>query len=180
MGAGPIRIPPAMRSTVAVARLALAPRPGRTPPSSSYPGPDEPPSGMLKKALLRSAPALRFPAALGYRPEPSMARAFAGTSVHRTLVFIRLTHRSFILFPLRPGPFCILGSANGTFFALAFLLRSKARGSPSVANPLSGRKVHRTFLFIRLAPVPLLNSLPRGACPRGVRSIFSNICVFEK
>jgi hypothetical protein len=37
---------------------------------------------------------LRFAlrAALGHRPEPSVARAFAGTRVHRTLVFIRLTH----------------------------------------------------------------------------------------
>ncbi|GMQ90674.1 MAG: hypothetical protein BMS9Abin10_1081 [Gammaproteobacteria bacterium] len=31
-----------------------------------------------------------------------MARAFAGTSVHRTLVFIRLTHRSFIYFRFVP------------------------------------------------------------------------------
>ncbi|MEE8212900.1 MAG: hypothetical protein V3T85_13390, partial [Acidiferrobacterales bacterium] len=75
-------------------------------------------SRMLKKSLLRSAPALRFPccawvparallaralagtnpcgcalpAALGHRPKPSVAWAFAGTSVHRTLALFRLTH----------------------------------------------------------------------------------------
>ncbi|MEE8216085.1 MAG: hypothetical protein V3S77_04920, partial [Acidiferrobacterales bacterium] len=36
---------------------------------------------------------LRFavPASLAYRPEPSVARAFAGTTVHWTIVFFRLT-----------------------------------------------------------------------------------------
>jgi hypothetical protein len=47
---------------------------------------------------------LRFalPAALGHRPEPSLARAFAGTSVHRTLVFIRLAHWTFALIRFTP------------------------------------------------------------------------------
>ncbi len=88
-------------------------------------------SRMLKKSLLRSAPALRFPccawvpaqallarafagtnpcgcalpAALGHRPKPSLAWAFAGTSVHRTLALFRLTHRSPIYFRFTPGFF---------------------------------------------------------------------------
>ncbi len=35
-----------------------------------------------------------LPASLGHRPKPSVARAFAGTTVHRTVVFLRLTHRT--------------------------------------------------------------------------------------
>jgi hypothetical protein len=95
-------------------------------------------SRMLKKSWLRSAPALRFPccawvparallarafagtnpcgcalpAALGHRPKPSVAWAFAGTSVHRTLV----------------------------------------RGAPSGANPFSGIKLHRSFIYFRFTP----------------------------
>jgi hypothetical protein len=34
----------------------------------------------------------------------------------------------------------------------AIQLRLQAQGSPSVANPLSGTKVHRTFVWTRFAP----------------------------
>ncbi len=96
---------------------------------------------MLKKSLLRSAPALRapccawvparallarafagtnpcgcaLPAALGHRPKPSVAWAFAGTSVHRTLALFRLTHWTVVCFRLTP-------------------LRRQVRGSPSCAT----------------------------------------------
>ncbi len=64
---------------------------------------------MLKKSLLRSAPALRFPCFAWVPARALLARAFTGTTVHWTVLFIRLT-----------------------------LLRWQVRGSPSVANPLSG------------------------------------------
>ncbi|GMQ90094.1 MAG: hypothetical protein BMS9Abin10_0441 [Gammaproteobacteria bacterium] len=46
------------------------------------------------------------------------------------------------------------GVRRRAFLALAFLLRSKDRGSPSVANPLAGTTVHWTVVLFRLAPVP--------------------------
>ncbi|MEE8428155.1 MAG: hypothetical protein V3S33_01455, partial [Gammaproteobacteria bacterium] len=36
------------------------------------------------------------------------------------------------------------------------LLRSKARGPPSMADPFAGTKVHWTFVLFRLTPVPLV------------------------
>jgi hypothetical protein len=72
---------------------------------------------------------LRFalPAALGHRP------AFAGTTVHRTVVFLRLTHRTLALFRLTPRS---LGQSP------AHPWRARAGGktatgtSPSSASPL--------------------------------------------
>ena len=105
---------------------------------------------MLKKSLLRSAPALRFPCFAWVPARALLARAFAGTTVHWTVVFIRLT-----------------------------LLRWQGRGSPSVANPLSGIKVHGPLscsasplgflhppLRRRYVPAPLLSSQSknRGFC----------------
>ncbi len=114
---------------------------------------------MLKKSWLRSAPALRFPccawvparallarafagtnpcgcalpAALGHRPKPSVAWAFAGTSVHWTLALFRLTHWTVVCFRLTP-------------------LRRQVRGAPSGANPFSGIKLHRSFIYFRFTP----------------------------
>ncbi|MEE8342233.1 MAG: hypothetical protein V3R51_00385 [Gammaproteobacteria bacterium] len=42
-----------------------------------------------------------------------------------------------------------------TFLRFAILLRSKARGPPSMADPFAGTKVHWTFVFFRLTPVLL-------------------------
>ncbi len=50
--------------------------------------------GRLPRQSLRCA----LPASLGHRPKPSVAWAFAGTSVHRTLVFFRLTHWTVVFF----------------------------------------------------------------------------------
>ncbi len=64
---------------------------------------------MLKKSLLRFGPCASLSLLrLGTGPSPP-GSAFAGTTVHWTVLFIRLTQ-----------------------------LRLQARGSPSVANPLSG------------------------------------------
>jgi hypothetical protein len=38
------------------------------------------------------------------------------------------------------------------FLRFAVLPRSKDQGSPSMVNPLGGRKAHRTFLFFHLTP----------------------------
>jgi hypothetical protein len=85
---------------------------------------------MLKKSLLRFGPCASLSLLrLGTGPSPP-GSAFAGTTVHWTVLFIRLTQ-----------------------------LRLQARGSPSVANPLSGTKVHRTFVLARFA---------RGSLARGV------------
>ncbi len=125
-------------------------------------------SRMLKKSLLRSAPALRFPccawvparallarafaganpcgcalpAALGHRPKPSVAWAFAGTSVHRTLALFRLTHWTVVGFRLTP-------------------LRWQVRGAPSVANPLSGIIPAAAHSLLRLGTGPSLPWLGR-------------------
>ncbi len=88
---------------------------------------------MLKKSLLRLAPALRFPCFAWVPARALLARAFAGTTVHWTVLFIRLTQ-----------------------------LRLQARGSSSVADPLSGTKAHRTFVSFRFALVPLLSSRSAG------------------
>lgn len=65
-----------------------------------------------------------------------MASPFAGTTVHWTFVFVRLT----------PVP------ARGRgFHRCAFLLRSKARGAPSVARPLGGTAIHWIAVWVRLA-----------------------------
>ncbi len=118
-------------------------------------------SRMLKNSLLRSAPALRFPccawvparallarafagtnpcgcalpAALGHRPKPSVAWAFAGTSVHRTLALFRLTHWTVVCVRLTP-------------------LRRQVRGSSSVANPLSGIIPAAAHSLLRLGTGP--------------------------
>jgi hypothetical protein len=70
-----------------------------------------------------------LPASLGHRPKPSVAWAFAGTSVHRTLVFIRLTHWSLGKSPAHPWRARLAGkTATGTF--------------PSSASPLQARCRH--------------------------------------
>ncbi|MEE8428065.1 MAG: hypothetical protein V3S33_00995 [Gammaproteobacteria bacterium] len=43
-----------------------------------------------------------------------------------------------------------------TFLRFAILLRSKAQGPPSMADPFAGTKVHWTFVLFRLTPVPLV------------------------
>lgn len=62
---------------------------------------------------------------------------------------------------LRPFA-CTYGEPANDTFSLCFLQRFESRGSPSVACPLSGRKVHWTFLFFRLA----LSTPPSGLAPR--------------
>ncbi len=90
-------------------------------------------SRMLKKSLLRFAPALRFPCCAWVPARALLARAFAGTSVHRTLALFRLTHWTVVCFRHTP-------------------LRRQVRGLPSVANRLSGIKLPRSFIYIRFAP----------------------------
>jgi hypothetical protein len=47
----------------------------------------------------------------------------------------------------------------------AILLRWQARGSPSMANPLSGIKLHWSFILFRFAPVFFqLENQKRGFC----------------
>jgi hypothetical protein len=72
---------------------------------------------------------LRFalPAALGHRPKPSVAWAFAGTTVHRTVVFTRLIPAH----PPEPWPIS---------------------GSP-MARPCGRENCHGHFSFIGLTPV---------------------------
>ncbi len=71
---------------------------------------------------------LRFalPAALGHRPKPFVAWAFAGTTVHRTVVFLRLTHRTLVLFRL-------------THWTVVFL-----------------RRTHRILVLFRFPPIFLV------------------------
>jgi hypothetical protein len=54
---------------------------------AEHPGSARSPGQSLRCAL---------PASLGHRPKPSVAWAFAGTTVHRTVVFVRLTHRTVV------------------------------------------------------------------------------------
>ncbi len=91
---------------------------------------------MLKKSLLRSAPALRFPCFAWVPARALLARAFTGTTVHWTVLFIRLT-----------------------------LLRWQVRGSPSVANPLSGIKLHWSFILFRFAHGLFASSAPQTVPP---------------
>ncbi len=69
-----------------------------------------------RACLRRFAPALRCPCFACVPAQAFLAWAFAGTTVHWTVVFIRLT-----------------------------LLRLKGQGNPSVDFPFAGRKVHWTF-----------------------------------
>ncbi|MEE8342439.1 MAG: hypothetical protein V3R51_01435 [Gammaproteobacteria bacterium] len=46
-------------------------------------------------------------------------------------------------------------ASRSTFLRFAILLRSKARGPPSMADPFAGTKVHWTFVLFRLTPVTL-------------------------
>ena len=50
------------------------------------------------------------------------------------------------------------GSVQGPFSLPLSLLRSKARGSPSVTRPFDGMTVHWTVIFARLTPVPGANA----------------------
>jgi hypothetical protein len=102
-----------------------------------------PRSGAARRTFHRYALLQRSKA----RGLPSVASPFAGTSVHRTLVFIRLL-----------TPVSALGRA---FQRCAFLLRLKARGAPSVARPLGGTAIHRISVFSGLA----LSAPPCGALP---------------
>ncbi len=115
---------------------------------------------MLKKSLLRFAPALRFPcfawvparallarAFAGTIPafrnpcstwvpaRALLARAFAGTSVHRTLALFRLTHRSLISFRLAPGFFSSQSKKHG-FCSAPFFKHLRVR-------KMCGASVHR-------------------------------------
>ena len=102
--------------------------------------------------------ALRFPAALETRGLPSVASPFAGASDHRTLAFSRLTPRPSVY---------LKGSAEGPFFAPAFLLRSKDRCAPSVVRPLAGAGIHWIPAFLRLAPVPAADAGDPSPAPYG-------------
>jgi hypothetical protein len=74
----------------------------------------------------------------------------------------------------------------------AIRLRLQARGSPSVANPLSGTKVHRTFVLVRFAHgLFQLAGVAQGCAAYGAEDAkqkarflallhFSNTSVFEK
>ncbi len=63
---------------------------------------------------------------------------------------------------------CLSGSGQGTFSLSLSLLRSKDRGSPSVANPLGGTTVHWTVVFFRLAPGPGPDARGPSRAPSGL------------
>jgi hypothetical protein len=121
--------------------------------------------GFLTRHFLRYAPALRFPCFAWVPARALLARAFAGTTVHWTVVCFRLTL-------LRPtiSPGAKLDRRRRPAGCTPGMAGIKARGLPSCATPLrfalpaalghrpkpsvawafGGTKVHRTFAFCRL------------------------------
>ncbi len=176
---------------------------------------------MPEKSLLRSAPALRvpccawvparallarafagtnpcgcaLPAALGHRPKPSVAWAFAGTSVHRTLALIPAHPLDCCLFPAHPATLASPGFAvrgkpaqRDNPCGCAFPAALGYRPKPSLAWAFAGTSVHRTLAFSRLTPRSFNYIPPRPwffSARRAKSAVFtllhsSNTYVFEE